>query len=177
MTENQEIQFPENLLKEVGRIISQFPEGKQKSALIRVLHIAQAHFGYLSTPVMDYVARLLHILPIEVYEVATFYSMYDTQPVGKVKLEVCRTGPCMIEGAESIVAYIEKKLGIKDGETTADGIFTLKTVECLGACGYAPMLQAGEKFHEHLTEEKVDQLIEMYRNKPVANYMGLENNG
>ncbi len=177
MTENQEIQFPENLLKEVGRIISQFPEGKQKSALIRVLHIAQAHFGYLSTPVMDYVARLLHILPIEVYEVATFYSMYDTQPVGKVKLEVCRTGPCMIEGAESIVAYIENKLGIKDGETTADGIFTLKTVECLGACGYAPMLQAGEKFHEHLTEEKVDQLIEMYRNKPVANYMGLENNG
>ena len=177
MTENQEIQFPDNLLKEVGRIISQFPEGKQKSALIRVLHIAQAHFGYLSTPVMDYVARLLHILPIEVYEVATFYSMYDTQPVGKVKLEVCRTGPCMIEGAESIVAYIENKLGIKDGETTADGIFTLKTVECLGACGYAPMLQAGEKFHEHLTEEKVDQLIEMYRNKPVANYMGLENNG
>lgn len=177
MTENQEIQFPEHLLKEVGRIISQFPEGKQKSALIRVLHIAQAHFGYLSTPVMDYVARLLHILPIEVYEVATFYSMYDTQPVGKVKLEVCRTGPCMIEGAESIVAYIENKLGIKDGETTADGIFTLKTVECLGACGYAPMLQAGEKFHEHLTEEKVDQLIEMYRNKPVANYMGLENNG
>ena len=177
MTENQEIQFPENLLKEVGRIISQFPEGKQKSALIRVLHIAQAHFGYLSTPVMDYVARLLHILPIEVYEVATFYSMYDTQPVGKVKLEVCRTGPCMIEGAETIVAYIEKKLGIKDGETTADGMFTLKTVECLGACGYAPMLQAGEKFHEYLTEEKIDQLIEMYRNKPVANYMGLENNG
>jgi NADH-quinone oxidoreductase subunit E len=83
----------------------------------------------------------------------------------------------MIEGAETIVSYIEKKLGIKDGETTSDGIFTLKTVECLGACGYAPMLQAGEKFHEHLTEEKVDQLIEMYRNKPVANYMGLENNG
>ena len=157
--------------------MAQFPEGKQKSALLRVLHIAQAHFGYLSTEVMDYVARLLHILPIEVYEVATFYSMYDTNPVGKVKLEVCRTGPCMIEGAEKIVTYIEQKLGIKDGETTSDGLFTLKTVECLGACGYAPMLQAGEKFHEHLTEEKVDQLIETYRNKPVANYMGLENNG
>lgn len=177
MEDNQNIQFPEDLLKEVNRIISQFPEGKQKSALIRVLHLAQAHFGYLSVPAMDYVARLLHIQPIEVYEVATFYSMYDTQPVGKVKLEVCRTGPCMIEGAEKIVSYIEKKLGIKDGETTSDGIFTLKTVECLGACGYAPMLQAGEKFHEHLTEAKVDELIEMYRNKPVANYMGLENNG
>ena len=169
----ENIQFPEDLLQEVGRQIAKFPEGMQKSALLSVLHIAQAHFGYLSEPVMDYVARLLHILPIEVYEVATFYSMYDTVPVGKVKLEVCRTGPCMIEGAEKIVSYIENKLGIKDGETTSDGMFTLKTVECLGACGYAPMLQAGEKFHEHLTEAKVDELIEQYRNNPKANYLGL----
>ncbi|MEY3716532.1 MAG: hypothetical protein RL285_407 [Bacteroidota bacterium] len=169
----ENIQFPEPLLQEVARQIAKFPEGKQKSALLSVLHIAQAHFGYLSEPVMDYVARLLHLLPIEVYEVATFYSMYDTKPVGKVKLEVCRTGPCMIEGAEKIVSYIENKLGIKDGETTADGIFTLKTVECLGACGYAPMLQAGEKFHEHLTEAKVDELIEAYRKNPTANYLGL----
>ncbi|MFM6951707.1 MAG: NADH-quinone oxidoreductase subunit NuoE [Bacteroidota bacterium] len=173
----ENIQFPEPLLQEVARQIAKFPEGKQKSALLSVLHLAQAHFGYLSEPVMDYVARLLHILPIEVYEVATFYSMYDTKPVGKVKLEVCRTGPCMIEGAEKIVAYIENKLGIKDGETTPDGLFTLKTVECLGACGYAPMLQAGEKFHEHLTEAKVDELIEQYRKNPIANYLGLENHG
>ena len=173
----ENIQFPEPLLQEVARQIAKFPEGKQKSALLSVLHLAHAHFGYLSEPVMDYVARLLHLLPIEVYEVATFYSMYDTKPVGKVKLEVCRTGPCMIEGAEKIVAYIENKLGIKDGETTADGIFTLKTVECLGACGYAPMLQAGEKFHEHLTEAKVDELIEQYRKNPNANYLGLENHG
>ncbi|MCX6175859.1 MAG: NAD(P)H-dependent oxidoreductase subunit E [Bacteroidetes bacterium] len=169
----ENIHLPEDLLQEVGRQIAKFPEGMQKSALLSVLHIAQAHFGHLSEPVMDYVARLLHILPIEVYEVATFYSMYDTVPVGKVKLEVCRTGPCMIEGAEKIVSYIGKKLGIKDGETTADGMFTLKTVECLGACGYAPMLQAGEKFHEHLTEAKVDELIEQYRNNPKANYLGL----
>ena len=169
----ENIQLPEDLLQEVGRQIAKFPEGMQKSALLSVLHIAQAHFGHLSEPVMVYVARLLHILPIEVYEVATFYSMYDTVPVGKVKLEVCRTGPCMIEGAEKIVSYIENKLGIKDGETTADGMFTLKTVECLGACGYAPMLQAGEKFHEHLTEAKVDELIEQYRNNPKANYLGL----
>lgn len=169
----ENIQLPEDLLQEVGRQIAKFPEGMQKSALLSVLHIAQAHFGHLSEPVMDYVARLLHILPIEVYEVATFYSMYDTVPVGNVKLEVCRTGPCMIEGAEKIVSYIENKLGIKDGETTADGMFTLKTVECLGACGYAPMLQAGEKFHEHLTEAKVDELIEQYRNNPKANYLGL----
>jgi len=169
----ENIQLPEDLLQEVGRQIAKFPEGMQKSALLSVLHIAQSHFGHLSEPVMDYVARLLHVLPIEVYEVATFYSMYDTVPVGKVKLEVCRTGPCMIEGAEKIVSYLENKLGIKDGETTSDGLFTLKTVECLGACGYAPMLQAGEKFHEHLTEAKVDELIEQYRNNPKANYLGL----
>ncbi len=175
MEENKNIEFPQVLLDEVQRVISLFPEGKQKSALIRVLHIAQAHFGWLSVEVMDYIARLLHIQPIEVYEVATFYSMYDTQKVGKVKLEVCRTGPCMIEGAEKIISYIEKKLGIKEGETTSDGIFTLKAVECLGACGYAPMLQAGEKFHEHLTEEKVDALIELYRQNPSANYMGQNN--
>lgn len=167
------IEFPADILAEVDRVMKLFPDGNQKSALIRVLHIAQAHFGWLDVPVMDYVARLLHLQPIEVYEVATFYSMYDTAPVGKVKLEVCRTGPCMIEGAEKIIHYIENKLGIKDGETTADGIFTLKSVECLGACGYAPMLQAGEKYHEHLTEEKVDALIEEYRKNPKANYMGM----
>ena len=154
-----EIRFSEEALTLINRLIGQYPEGNQKSALLRVLHLAQAEFGWLSTPVMDYVARILHIQPVEVYEVATFYSMYDTKPVGKVKMEVCRTGPCMIEGAEKIVAYIEKKLGIKDGETTADGRFTLKTVECLGACGYAPMMQVGEHYHEHLTEEKIDQFI------------------
>ena len=154
-----EIRFNDEALALIKRLISQYPEGNQKSALLRVLHLAQAEFGWLSTPVMDYVARILHIQPVEVYEVATFYSMYDTKPVGKVKMEVCRTGPCMIEGAEKIVAYIENKLGIKDGETTADGRFTLKTVECLGACGYAPMMQVGEHYHEHLTEEKIDQFI------------------
>jgi len=156
---NQQISFSNETLELVNRIIAQFPEGRQKSAMLRVLHLAQAEFGWLKPEVMDYVARLLHIQPVEVYEVATFYSMYDTKPVGKVKLEVCRTGPCAIEGAETIVSYIEKKLGIKDGETTPDGKITLKTVECLGACGYAPMMQIGEQYHEHLTPEKVDQIV------------------
>ena len=171
-TTQEQIAFRPELLAEVERLIKQYPEGKQKSALLRVLHMAQAEWGWLSVPAMDYVARLLHLLPIEVYEVATFYSMYDTKPVGKVKLEVCHTGPCAVEGAERIIQYIENKLGIKNGETTADGLFTLKGVECLGACGYAPMLQCGEKFHEHLTEAKVDELIEAYRANPRANYMG-----
>ncbi len=158
-----DVAFKPETLAEVNRIIGQFPEGKQKSALLRLLHIAQDEFGWLSVPVMDYIARLLHIQPIEVYEVATFYTMYETKPVGKVKLEVCQTGPCAIEGADRIVKYIEERLGIKPGETTTDGMFTLKTVECLGACGYAPMMQVGEHYHEHLTEEKVDQLIEQFR--------------
>jgi NADH-quinone oxidoreductase subunit E len=166
-------EFTPEILSEIDRVVHLFPEGKQKSALLRVLHIAQAYYGWLDAPVMDYISRLLHIQPIEVYEVATFYSMYDTKPVGKVKFEVCHTGPCAIEGGERILKYIEDKLGIKNGETTADGLFTVKGVECLGACGYAPMLQCGEMYHEHLTEEKVDALIEAYRKDPKANYMGM----
>lgn len=169
MNASQHVEFSPEAMQEVARILAQYPEGKQKSALLPVLHIAQVEFGgWLSTETMDYVARLLHLHPIEVYEVATFYSMYNTKPVGKVLIEVCQTGPCMICGAEKIVAYIEKKLGIKVGETTPDKMFTLKTVECLGACGYAPMFQVGEKFYEHLTEEKVDLILEDLKKKKLS---------
>lgn len=155
-----ELHFSPETMADVNRIIAQFPEGKQKSAILRVLHIAQEEFGgWLSVPAMDYVASILRIQPIEVYEVATFYSMYNHQPVGKYLLEVCHTGPCYLVGAERIIAHIEKQLNIKVGETTTDGMFTLKTVECMGACGYAPMMQVGEFYHEHLTEEKVDQFL------------------
>lgn len=141
-------------------IIARYPEGKQKSALLPVLHLAQEEFGgWLSTDTMDYVASLLRLEPIEVYEVATFYSMYNLKPVGKYMFEVCQTGPCMLRGSDDIIAYIGEKLGIRPGETTADGLFTLKTAECLGACGYAPMMQMGKTFREHLTKEKVDQII------------------
>ena len=153
--------FSEQSMKEVQRIISFYPEGKQKSAVIPVLHLAQQEFGgWLSTEAMDYVASVLNLLPIEVYEVATFYSMYNLKPVGKYMFEVCQTGPCMINGSDDIIKYIYDKLGIKPGETTADGMFTLKTVECLGACGYAPMMQLGKNYREHLTKEKVDAIIE-----------------
>ena len=153
--------FSEAQLQEVKRLKSRYPEGRQKSALIPVLHLAQNTFGgWLSKEVMDYVAGLLSITPIEVYEVASFYTMFNLQPVGKHLLEVCQTGPCMLIGSESIIDYIYEKLGIRPGETTADGLFTLKTVECLGACGYAPMLQLGEHYREHLTKEKIDALIE-----------------
>ena len=154
------IRFSEEKLKAVAELISHYPEGKQKSALIPLLHIAQDEFGgWLDVPVMDYVAELLHILPIEVYEVATFYSMFNTKPVGKYLLEVCRTGPCMLNGSDEIIEYIKDKLGISEGQTTVDGLFTLKPAECLGACGYAPMMQFGKTFREHLTKDKIDSLI------------------
>ncbi len=154
------IKFSEERLKKVHEIIARYPDGKQKSALIPILHMAQDDFGgWLDAPAMDYVAELLQIKPIEVYEVATFYSMFNTKPVGKHVLEVCRTGPCMLNGSDDIIDYIKEKLGISEGETTADGLFTLKPAECLGACGYAPMMQLGEHYKEHLTKEKIDTLI------------------
>jgi len=159
------VQFSEEQLKKVNEIISRYPEGRSKSALLPILHLAQDEFGWLSADVMDYVALLLKIQPIEVYEVATFYSMYHMKPVGKYVLEFCQTGPCCLNGAEKMITYIEDKLGIKKGETTADGMFTLKGVECLASCGSAPMMQVGEYYYENLTEEKIDKLFDEWRSK------------
>ena len=164
------MKFSEEKIREVQQIIQRYPEGKQKSALIPVLHLAQEEFGgWLSSETMDYVASVLNLEPIEVYEVATFYSMYNLKPVGRYLFEVCQTGPCMLNGSDNIIKYIFEKLGIKPGETTADGMFTLKTVECLGACGYAPMMQLGKNYREHLTKEKVDAIIEECRKSSSIN--------
>ena len=164
------IKFSEEKLKEVQRLISFYPEGKQRSAVIPVLHLAQQEFGgWLDVPVMDYVAELLKLTSIEVYEVATFYSMFNLKPVGRYMFEVCQTGPCMVRGADNIIDYIGEKLGIKPGQTTTDGMFTLKTVECLGACGYAPMMQLGKFYKEHLTKEKVDSIIDECRQHAASN--------
>lgn len=152
-------------LQRAKDIIARYPEGKQKSALLPVLHLVQDENGNsLSTEAMDFVASLLSIQPIEVYEVATFYTMYNLRPVGKFVLEFCRTGPCCLVGAEDIIRYTEQKLNIKDGETTADGMFSIKCMECLGACGYGPMMQVGERYYEFLTTEKVDELLDQFRN-------------
>jgi NADH-quinone oxidoreductase subunit E len=166
MENGKEIKFSDDALALVNKIIKRYPEGKQKSAVLPVLHIAQTEFdGWLSAPVMDYVASILEIQSIEVYEVASFYSMFNLKPVGKCVIEVCRTGPCWLMGAEDIVKYIENKLGIKEGQTTPDGMFTLKTVECLASCGTAPMMQIGEKYLENLTCENVDKILSDYKNK------------
>ena len=157
--------FSDATMALVQKIIRRYPEGRHKSALLPILHLAQAEFGgWLSPNTMDYVASTLNLKPIEVYEVASFYSMYNLRPVGKCLLEVCRTGPCGLRGADDIIEYLENKLGIKDGETTQDGMFTLKTVECLASCGTAPMMQVGNNYIEDLTCEKVDGILENLQN-------------
>ncbi|GAC1305462.1 MAG: NAD(P)H-dependent oxidoreductase subunit E [Mucilaginibacter sp.] len=158
----QPVEFTPELITKFDDIVSRYPEGKQKSALLPILHLVQAEYGWLSSKAMDKVAGYLHLQDIEVYEVATFYSMYFLRPQGKYVLEVCRTGPCCLVGAEKIMDHIEQKLGVKEGDITPDGLFSWRGVECLAACGYAPVLQIGPEytFYENLTNESVDKLIE-----------------
>jgi len=155
------VTFSPELITKFDEIVCRYPAGKQKSALLPILHLVQAEYGWVSAPAMDKVAEYLQIQDIEVYEVATFYSMYFMRPQGKYVLEVCRTGPCCLVGAEKIMDYIEQKLGVKEGEVTSDGLFSWRGVECLAACGFGPVLQIGPEytFYENLTEGSVDTLI------------------
>jgi NADH-quinone oxidoreductase subunit E len=155
------VELSPELIGKFDEIVSRYPASKQKSALLPILHLVQAEFGWVSVPAMDKVAGYLELQDIEVYEVASFYSMYFLRPQGKYVLEVCRTGPCCLVGAEKIMDHIEQKLGVKEGEVTADGLFSWRGVECLAACGYAPVLQIGPEytFYENLTTNSVDKLI------------------
>jgi NADH-quinone oxidoreductase, E subunit len=160
------VAFLPDTLEKIKTIISHYPDGQQKSALIPVLHIAQEELGgSLNVDIMDYVAELLGITPIEVYEVATFYSQFYLDEVGKYVIEVCQTGPCAICGADDMIAYLEEKLQIKVGETTEDKLFSLKAVECLGACGMAPVMQVNTEFHEFLDLQKIDEIIAKLRSE------------
>ena len=150
----------ETSLKEIDVWIAKYPTEQKQSAVMSALRIAQdQNRGFLTEELMDAVAEYLDMRPIAVYEVATFYSMYELQPVGKHKICICTNISCMLCGSDKIVDHISNKLGIKFGETTIDGRFTLKEVECLGACVNAPMLQIGDTYYENLTEEKVDQVL------------------
>ena len=161
------IEFSVELMEKFASIVARYPEGRQKSALLPILHEVQAVYGWLSPEAMDKVADYLKIQPVEVYEVATFYTMYHLKPQGKYVLEVCRTGPCCLVGAEKIMKHLEDRIGAKEGEVSEDGLFTWKGVECLAACGFGPVLQIGPEytFYENLTEESIDQLIEDLRKK------------
>lgn len=150
-----------NSLKEIDIWIAKYPADKKQSAVMSALRIAQdQNRGFLTEDLMDAVAEYLDMRPIAVYEVATFYSMYELEPVGKHKICVCTNISCMLCGSDKIVDHLSKKLGIKFGETTNDGRITLKEVECLGACVNAPMLQIGDTYYENLTAEKLDKIID-----------------
>jgi NADH-quinone oxidoreductase subunit E len=148
-------------LAEIDMWINKYPTEQKQSACMAALRIAQdANGGHLTEPHMDAVADYLEMPRISVYEVATFYSMYELKPVGKHKICVCTNISCMLCGSDEIVAHINKRLGIGFGETTEDGRITLKEVECLGACVGAPMLQIGETYYENLTPESIDTILD-----------------
>ena len=154
---------PEALAK-IDRESAKYPAGEKQSAVMAALAIAQDEKGWLSTEVMDFVAHYLGMPPIAVYEVASFYTMYNLQPVGRCKLTLCTNLPCALQGANAAAEHLKTRLGIGFGETTADGAFTLKEGECLGACGDAPvMLMNNKTMLSWMTPEKIDALIESQR--------------
>ena len=146
-------------LDQIKREVAKYPPEHKSSAVMAALRIAQKEHGWLSEPLMDHVAEILGMRPIQVYEVATFYSMYDLKPVGRHKISICTNVSCMLCGSDAIVKHLEKRLGIRLGETTADGKFTIKEVECLAACCGAPMFQIGENYYENLTPQRVDEIL------------------
>lgn len=161
LTGPREELFSEELREQLDIWIAKYPVGQEQSAMIPCLHILQeANDGWLTKAIMAALADYLVIPAISVYEVATFYTMFELEPVGKHKISVCTNISCMLCGSSDIMNHLQNKLNIKPGQTTEDGLFTLKEVECLGACVGAPMLLLDKQYHEFLTPEKIDQLLE-----------------
>jgi len=151
------VEFSDTTKQELDRIFGRYTT--RQAALLPVLYLAQREFGYVSTEAMEYVAGIVGMSPARVYEVATFYTMYNKQPVGKYFIQVCANISCALRGGNELFAYLSKKLGIGEGQTTKDGRFTLAKVECLGACGNAPMMQINDDYYEDLTPAKVDEIL------------------
>lgn len=146
-------------LEKIDREIAKYPPEHKQSAVMAALHIAQDEHGWLSVTLMDHIAEMLGMRPIQVYEVASFYTMYDLEPVGRHKISVCTNISCLLRGSDDIVAHLKNRLGIGFNETTPDGRFTLKEVECLAACGGAPMFQIGKSYYENLTPDRIDEIL------------------
>ena len=153
----------EKAIDEINENIKNYPEGFQQSAVMRALTIVQEECGHLTPHLMDTIADYLDMPAIAVYEVASFYSMYEHQPVGDNVIFVCRSISCHLRGADKIVSELEQYLSVQCGETSPDGKFTLKTAECLGACVNAPMMQVNKTYHENLTKEKLSGILEQYK--------------
>ena len=152
------LEFSAKAKQELDRIFGRY--ATKQAALLPALYLAQREFGFVSVEAMEYVAGVLGVSPTRVYEVATFYTMYNKQPVGKYFIQVCTNICCALRGGMDLFAYLSKKLGIADGQTTKDGRFTLMKVECLGACGNAPMMQVNDDYYENLTLERLDALLD-----------------
>lgn len=172
----QNIDITDGLMARINELIGHYPPDKRKSALLPVLHEVQdAHDNWLSIELMDKVAEIIQIKPIEVYEVVSFYSMFNRRPIGKYMFEFCKTSCCATRGVEDLIEYTCGKLGVNPGEPTPDGMFEVRAVECLGACGYAPMMQLGDTYREHLTKEKIDAIIEDCKSGKVNLYYNADN--
>lgn len=149
-------------IEEIDCWVAKYPAEEKQSAVMSALRIVQEEYGYLTPKLMDAIAEYLDMPAIAVYEVSTFYTMYEHSPVGRHKINVCTSISCKLNGAAGVVDYLQKKLEIKLGETTADGTYTLRSVECLGACVNAPMMQIDKDYHESLTFDKIDNILEQY---------------
>lgn len=153
--------FSEQVRQQIDKWIAKYPPEWKQSAVMGALRVVQEdNGGWLTTELMDKVAAYLDMAPIAVYEVASFYSMYEHKPVGKHKICMCTNISCMLNGSDNLVQHLEDRLSIKLGETTKDGQYTLKEVECLGACVGAPMMQIGDKYYENLTPELLDSILD-----------------
>ncbi len=158
---SEAFRFSDANMSAARAIIARYPAGRQASAVMPLLDLAQRQLGgWLTREAMDTVAEMLDMPPVRVYEVATFYTMYNLEPVGRHVVQICTTTPCWLKGSDAIVQACEKRLGIKLGETTRDGEFTLREVECLGACVNAPMAQIGDLYYEDLTPENTVALLD-----------------
>lgn len=153
----------EQRLHDIDRWIAKYPKDQKQSAVMSALRIVQEEHNYLTTELMNAIADYLDMSPIAVYEVASFYTMYERKPVGKHLINVCTNISCMLRDSADVVDHLQKKLGIQLGETTDDGRFTLRSVECLGACVNAPMMQVDKDYHENLTPELIDNVLEQYQ--------------
>ncbi|MGA7104323.1 MAG: NADH-quinone oxidoreductase subunit NuoE [Candidatus Deferrimicrobiaceae bacterium] len=153
--------FSEEARARFERMLARYPN--REAAILPTLHLAQREFGSLSPEAVLYVASLLGFTPARIEGVATFYTMYNRRPVGKYHLQICRNLSCSLMGAEHLIEHVVKRLGVKPGETTADGRFTLSTVECLGSCGTAPVMQVNDDYYENLSEESIEELLDGLR--------------
>jgi NADH-quinone oxidoreductase E subunit len=151
------LKFSPETLRKFEATVARYP--KKEAAMLPVLYLAQREFGHLGPEAIEYVAKLMDQAPARVHGVVSFYSMYNMKPIGRHHIQVCRTLPCALSGAERVTELLKKKLGIECGQTTADGRFTLSEVECLASCGTAPMMQINDGYYENLTEEKIDAIL------------------